>query len=118
MQPTVAELMAPCPAVIQASSSISEAALRMLHEHTREMVVTDEDGHFLGVVRADDLFAVYGPTIRPAIRRARAAVSKDTTPLEAMRAMYRIGDRKALVVDGNKVIGIFMWQESMAHSVI
>lgn len=118
MHPTVAELMAPCSAIIQASSNASEAALRMLNERTRELVVVDEDGYFLGVVRTDDLFAAYGPTIRPAIRRARVVVSKNTTALEAMRAMHRSGDIKAWVVDSNKVVGVFTWREAMARSVM
>jgi CBS domain-containing protein len=118
MHPTVAEHMVPCSTIIQASSNVSEAALRMLNEHTRELIVVDEDGYLLGMLRADDLFAVRGPTIRSTFKRARVVISKDTSALEAMRALHRSGENEAVVVDGDRVIGVFKWQESMEHSVM
>jgi Mg/Co/Ni transporter MgtE len=85
----------------------------MLSERVRELPVIDACGKLLGVVRAEDLFGIREETVKPAIRPVRLVVPADALPVDAVRMMQKVGSDQAVVVDGEKVVGLFAWQDAV-----
>ncbi len=113
MNDTVSDLMRPRDSAIRITSRPAEAAAAMLSAQTREATVVDEDGNLIGVVHADDLFNTHEDTIASIVKPARVVVPADASLMEVVRIMQKVGCDHAVVVEGERVIGMFTSQESL-----
>jgi CBS domain-containing protein len=113
MNESVSDMMRPCGPTVRNSSSLAEAALAMLSQHVREVPVVDKDDNLIGVVFAEDLFATHKDTIESIVKPARLVIPADASPIEAVRIMQKVGCEHAVVVVGDRVVGMFVWQDAL-----
>ena len=114
MTESVADLMQPCESTIRSTSTLADAALAMLKAHVREATVVDDNGLLIGVVHAEDLFDVNTDVIESIIKPARLVLPADTSSVEAVRIMHKIRCDRAVVVQGEKVVGEFTWADALS----
>jgi Mg/Co/Ni transporter MgtE len=88
----------------------------MLNARAREATVVDEDGCLLGIVCAQDLFDVHENTIESIVKPARVVIPATTSSTDAVSIMNKVGCDHAVVVDGEKVVGLFTWEDIAEQS--
>ncbi len=109
----VADLMHPCVPKLRRGASKTEAAVAMLQNRVSEATVVDDAGHLLGVVYAEDLFEVDGDTIDSIVRPARAVIPAGVSTVDAVRILDKIGCDHAVVVEAERVVGLFTWNDAV-----
>jgi Mg/Co/Ni transporter MgtE len=85
----------------------------MLEQHVRELPVVDDDDRLLGVVTADDLFSIQGDTVESGIRPPRLVLSHEVSSQEAARMMRKTGSQRAVVVEGDRLVGVLTFGDAL-----
>jgi predicted transcriptional regulator len=113
MPNTVSDVMTRRPKAVRRSATLAEAALTMLDQRVQELPVVDDDERLLGMVTAHDLFSISGDTVENGIRPPRLVFSHEVSSIEAARMMRKTGSQRAVVVEGDRLVGVLTFEDAL-----
>jgi acetoin utilization protein AcuB len=119
-QADIASFMTPMPHTVGSEQTITFAQEQMRKYRVRHLPVL-HGGELYGIVSERDLGVIAGlnevnpdeTTVEEAMTQEAYTVAKDTPMLEVLREMLEHQYGSAVVVEGNKVIGIFTTHDAL-----